>query len=349
MNRPASNLRWHQFDGQLGSPVILPKLYNGRNKSFFFFAGEPRYQSDRLQATADLPTPAMRSGDFSNVVAINGSGTAGGAGWVPAAIYNQFKSIASGTFNLSASTTIYQHYNLVGNQLQRLTAPAAGHAAFPGNQIPASMLDPTALKLINSYLPAADSYFIDGNGYIDNYSTYRFVSDNETCYNLRLDQIVSDKDHVYFRMTKIPETGIKGFDPNFPANGNGATFSDSQQYMADYTRTFTPTLFNDLRLAYTRGNFSNGNGPQYDIYSGQNLNTELGLPSFTKGGLPMFSFGLDSFGNIGSQGSTSNQNLEQQYELADTVFLNRGAMTWKFGFDFSKSMLTRHLCRTIGK
>jgi hypothetical protein len=339
VNRPVSNLRWNQFDGQLGGPVILPKLYNGRNKTFFFFAGEPRYQSDRLQTTADLPTSAMRSGDFSNVVAINGSGTAGGGGWVPSDIYNQFKSSAAGAFNPSASTTIYQHYNLAGNQLLRLTAPAAGYAPFPGNKIPASMLDPTAVKLINNYLPPAGSYFIDSNGYIDNYNTYRFVSDNETRYNLRLDQIVSNTDHIYFRMTKIPETGIKGFDANYPANGNGATFSDSQQYMADYTRTFTATLFNDLRLAYTRGNFSNGNGPQYDINSGQNLNTELGLPSFTKGGLPMFSFGLDSFGNIGSQGSTSNQNLEQQYEIADTVYLNRGAMTWKLGFDFSKSML----------
>ena len=172
VNRPVSNLRWNQFDGQLGGPVIIPKLYNGRNKTFFFFAGEPRYQSDRLQATANLPTAAMRGGDFSNVVAANGSGTSGGAGWVPQDIYSQFKSIAPGAFNPSANTTIYQHYSLAGNQLLKLAAPTAGYATFPGNKIPASLLDPTAIKLINNYLPPAGSYFIDGNGYIDNYSTY---------------------------------------------------------------------------------------------------------------------------------------------------------------------------------
>ncbi len=87
VNRPVNNLRWNQFDGQLGGPVIIPKLYNGRNKTFFFFAGEPRYQSDHLQATGDLPTQAMRNGDFSGcdasgnncgLVALNGGSTNGG-------------------------------------------------------------------------------------------------------------------------------------------------------------------------------------------------------------------------------------------------------------------------------
>ncbi|MFL6546984.1 MAG: carboxypeptidase regulatory-like domain-containing protein, partial [Candidatus Udaeobacter sp.] len=290
-NRPQSFLRWNQFDGQLGGPVIIPKVYDGRNKTFFFFAGEPRYQSDKLFASANLPTQTMRNGDFSNVVAANGSGTAGGGGWVPQSVYQQFRGAYPGAFNPSTLTTIYNHYNVAGNQLQRNTlATGANYTPFPGNVIPASMLDPVALKLINQYLPPAGNYFIDGNGFIDNYSTYRYVSNDQTRYNIKIDEIPSDKDHVFFRMTKIPETGIKGFDPNYPANGDGAVFSDSQQYMADYTRTFTPTLFNDLRVSYTRGNFSNANSPKYDIFTGENLSTQLGLPSFTQGGLPMFSF-----------------------------------------------------------
>src|SRR5581483_7377088 len=48
-NRPVNNQRWNQFSGQLGGPVVIPKLYNGRNKTFFYFAGEPRYQSDKAQ------------------------------------------------------------------------------------------------------------------------------------------------------------------------------------------------------------------------------------------------------------------------------------------------------------
>ncbi|MBV9081737.1 MAG: carboxypeptidase regulatory-like domain-containing protein, partial [Acidobacteriaceae bacterium] len=67
VNRPVNNLRWNQFDGQLGGPVIIPKLYNGRNKTFFFFAGEPRYQRDKRQQVSTVPTDAMRAGDFSNL------------------------------------------------------------------------------------------------------------------------------------------------------------------------------------------------------------------------------------------------------------------------------------------
>ncbi len=339
VNRPVENLRWNQFDGQLGGPVIIPKLYNGRNKTFFFFAGEPRYQSDHLQAVANLPTTAMRQGDFSNLVAANGSSSSG-MGWVPTSVYNQFKGIAPGAFNTN-STAIYQQYNLVGNQLKPITLPAGTttYQPFAGNRIPTSFLDPSALQLINKYLPPAGNYFVDSNGYMNNYVAYRYVSTDQTRYTLRLDQIISDRNHLTFRMTKVPEVGTIGFDPNYPTNGNGGSYSVSQQYMADYTRTITPTIYNDLRLAYTRGNFSGANTPEYDINTGQNLSKQFGLPSLTNGGLPMFSFELDNFGVIGSQGSQLNQNLEQQYEIADTLYVSHGPMTWKFGVDLHKDLL----------
>ena len=52
----------------MGGPVVIPKLYNGHDKTFFFFAGEPRYQSDKQQQLATVPTDGMRTGDFSNLV-----------------------------------------------------------------------------------------------------------------------------------------------------------------------------------------------------------------------------------------------------------------------------------------
>src|SRR5579884_939574 len=336
VNRPVENLRWNQFDGQLGGPVIIPKLYNGRNKTFFFFAGEPRYQSDHQQATADLPNQAMRNGDFSNLVALNGGGTSGGAGWAPASLKSLFPASAFS----SNSTVIYDQFNQVGNNFTIAPLPASGtYAPFPGNKIPATMIDPVALKMLQ-YLPMPNTdYFLDSNGYIDNFVTYRFVSDNETRYNLRVDHNFGDRDHLSFRWTTVPEIGIQGFDAQYPMDGAGATYSDSSQYMLSNTFTISPTMVNELRLAYTRANFSGTLPPQYDINTGQNLSTMYGLPSLTKGGLPLISFELDSFGAIGSQGSQLNNNLEQQYEIADNVYITRGAMTWKFGVDLFKDML----------
>jgi hypothetical protein len=336
VNRPVENLRWNQFDAQIGGPVIIPKLYNGRNKTFFFFSAEPRYQSDHLQATADLPDQAMLNGDFSNLVALNGGGTSGGAGWAPASLKNQFPASAFS----SNSTVIYNQFNQVGNNFTIAPLPASGtYSPFPGNKIPSTMLDPVSLKLLQ-YLPKANTdYFLDSNGYVDNFITYRYVSDNEVRYNLHLDQNIGDRHHLSFRWTTIPEIGIQGFDPQYPTDGAGATYSDSSQYMFGWTFTIAPTMVNELRLAYTRGNFSGSLPPQYDINTGQNLSTQYGLPSLTKGGLPLISFELDSFGAIGSQGSQLNDNLEQQYEIADNFYITHGAMSIKFGVDLSRDML----------
>src|SRR5260370_36072835 len=89
VNRPVNNLRWNQFDGQLGGPVVIPKLYNGRNRTFFFFAGEPRYQSDKQQQVAAVPTDGMREGDFSNLVKLNATNA-----YVPSTVQLQFPPTA---------------------------------------------------------------------------------------------------------------------------------------------------------------------------------------------------------------------------------------------------------------
>ena len=333
VNRPVENLRWNQFNGQLGGPVIIPKIYNGRNKTFFFFAGEPRYQTDHLQAVAAVPTDAMRSGDFSNLVGLNGS-SSGGFG--PASLKSQFPA---GAFNTNLPN-IYNQFTQVGNQYTVTPlATGATYPQFPGNVIPASLQDPVSVKLLQ-YLPRSNTnWFLDSNGYLDNYSTYRFVQDNATRYNTRIDQNFGDRNHVSFRWSTVPEIGITGVDPAYPIDGGGATYSDSHQYLLSDTFTISPTVVNEIRLAYTRANFSGTLPPQYDINTGQNISAQNGLPTLTKGGIPLLSFELNGFAQIGSQGSTLNNNLEQQYEIADNVYVTRGAMTWKFGVDLSRALL----------
>jgi len=58
-------LRYNQFGGTIGGPIVIPKIYNGHNRTFFFFG----YQGDRLRTRTTLQgtdaTQAMRNGDFS--------------------------------------------------------------------------------------------------------------------------------------------------------------------------------------------------------------------------------------------------------------------------------------------
>ncbi len=337
VNRPVNNLRWNQFDGQLGGPVIIPKIYNGRNKTFFFFSGEPRFQSNKQQQLAAVPTDAMRNGDFSNLIALNGQNM-----WVPRSLYTSGQFPAS-AFLPSTNTTIYDHYTQVGNQFVLNSAPPSGstYPPFPGDVIPASMMDSVSLKLLQ-YLPKANTpYFLDSNGILENYVTYQYIKDDSTRYNLRVDQNFGDRNHLTFRWTTVPEVGTSANDPNYPTNGNTGTYSKSAQYMLSDTQIISPTVVNELRLAYTRATFSGQLSPQYDVTSGQNLSTQLGLPSATHGGLPLINVydNAASVANIGSQISTLGYNLEQQYEIADNVYITRGAMTWKFGVDLSRLLL----------
>jgi hypothetical protein len=333
-NRPLNNLRWNQFDGQLGGPVVIPKLYNGRNKTFFFFAGEPRYQSDKQQQLATVPTDAMRSGDFSNLVLLTGQ-----AAYVPASLKQQFPAAA---FQANANTHIYNQFVQSGNQF--LIAPLATgsiYPQFPGDQIPLSMIDPTAMKLMQ-YVPKANSpYFLSGNGVIENYVTYQFLSNNSTRYNTKLDQNFGSNHHLSFRWTYEPVVGISASDPQYPTNGNSGSYNRSSQYTASYTAILSPRVLNELRLGYTRADFSSQLSPAYDVNTGMNLSTQYGLPSLTKGGLPLINIydNNASVANIGSAVSTLGTSLEQQYEIADTAYVTHGVMTWKFGVDLSRALL----------
>lgn len=69
---PLGSFKRNQFGGTLGGPVKLPRIYDGRNRTFFF----ANYQGTRDRAAANtvrtVPTAAMRGGDFSQLTSVNG-------------------------------------------------------------------------------------------------------------------------------------------------------------------------------------------------------------------------------------------------------------------------------------
>src|SRR5258708_5014940 len=65
LGKPRSQDRYNLFGGKLGGPVRIPKLYNGKDKTFFFFNYEGLRQSSPYFNTSTVPSAAFRSGDFS--------------------------------------------------------------------------------------------------------------------------------------------------------------------------------------------------------------------------------------------------------------------------------------------
>jgi hypothetical protein len=358
--RPANNLRYNQVSITAGGPVYLPrfgeggpKLYDGKNRTFFFFAYEPRWRRDFLNVTTLLPTAAQRAGDFRDLVRTN-------SGFLPTAIATRFNQASIGPANIYQQFTVGANGQLVpivlatGNQFCQFNDPrrvlvngqpqctAATNAnANPAlNVIPSQLLDPTGQKLLQ-FLPVGSDYFIDDAGLVRNAVIQRFVQQDETRYTLRLDHNITDNEKVNFRYTVTPAVGVRGFGSD--VNGNTAAYSDARQILLAFNSIFAPTIVNDLRLNYTRGIFSEDFSPEFSINGGRNLANELGLPSLTSGGIPLFLYSTDNGGNafsdIGSSGSTNNFNREERFNINDIVYWTRGDQTWKFGVDLSHARL----------
>ncbi len=353
--RPPNNLRTNQVSLTVGGPVYLPAfneggpmLYDGHDRTFFFFAIEPRTRKDFVVTDTLLPTAAERAGDFRGLVRTS-------SGYLPAAVAARFNLGSLGP------TTIYNQFVQVGNQFQRLAVPPTGArycqfgeaSTIAGgycstavatldsrNVLPSNLIDPLSLRLL-SFMPDAGSYYLNGNGGVSNYLVNRFVVQNETRYTARIDHNITKNNRANFRFTLVPAIGEKGFGSDI--NGNGASYSNSRQYVITDNHIFTSNIINELRLGLTTGTFSDDFTKQYSIIGGKNLSTDLGLPSITEGGLPLVQISTDgtynAFANIGSSGSTNNFNKEKRYSLTDIVYWTQGNKSWKFGVDLGDAQL----------
>jgi trimeric autotransporter adhesin len=116
--QPRAPQPFKDWAGSLGGPVIIPKLYNGHNRTFFFAANEAYREEDALTTELSVPTALERAGNFSESVGKSGA---------QQTIYDPLSTTSSGT-----------------------------RTAFPGNIIPASEISPIGLKLASYYpLPNA--------------------------------------------------------------------------------------------------------------------------------------------------------------------------------------------------
>src|SRR5205085_1898287 len=65
--QPRSPFIWNQPGATANGPVYIPKLYDGRNKTFFLFSWEGIYQNIPNNPTQTVPTAENRGGDFSTL------------------------------------------------------------------------------------------------------------------------------------------------------------------------------------------------------------------------------------------------------------------------------------------
>jgi hypothetical protein len=220
LNRTAlPNFKRNQFGTSLGGPVELPRLYHGRNKTFFFAAYEGLRQGSATNLTTSVPTIAQRTGDFSHT--LNAAG---------------------------ALVTIYDPTTTVAQGSGFVRQP------FPGNTIPSNRIDTVGRNAAN-YFPLPNQAGA-ANTAVNNYFAAGTSVLNTNILDVKIDENLSDRSRFFVRYSRL---GLKQPSPVlFPAEVAVAQRSPDNQAQTnnsiaiDYTLTLSPTDLIEFRYGFAR-------------------------------------------------------------------------------------------------
>jgi hypothetical protein len=213
--RSKAPLRYNVFGATVGGPVRLPKLYNGRDKTFFYFGYEGSRRRDGLVRTLTVPTDVQKAGDFSATT--NAAGAV-----VP-------------VFDPDSTQNI-------GGRLTR--------TQFPGNRIPAARIDPVAARVMAFYpVPNRPADSLAGaNNFRANYVTIL----TRNYYTARIDHNIGSRDRISGRyIYNSDDLGRTSVFPDPAADTMNVAVRHQNYFYGSWIRTVTPNLINDLRVTYS--------------------------------------------------------------------------------------------------
>jgi hypothetical protein len=236
--------RFNQFGGTLGGPILIPKVYNGKDRTFFFVSYEGLRWVRGLTAAGTMPTELQRAGDFS-----------------------QSRNQAGQIITLYDPVTASPDPQRAGRFVR---------TAFPGNVIPASRFDPVARNLLK-YIPRANTpgaRFTETNNFLSNFSA---PIDKDT-WSIRGDHAIKESRKIFFRysandtLNGRPDIYGTSLRVAAPTNGNDTLLQ--RQATLNYTGILRPTLVLELSSSYLRYYlFRKTGGVDFDP-------VQLGFPSY---------------------------------------------------------------------
>lgn len=288
-NLVAPHLVRNEFGASIGGPIVFPWVYNGRNKSFFFFAYERFSNRQFTNQRVNVPTVAMRNGDFSGL--INGNG-----------VYQQL---------YDASTTTPGTYQ---------------RQAYANNQIPMSRISPLAKVLYAvSPLPMTNDNPLASGA--SNYTAPSINNQTRPTITFRLDHSFSEKDRVYLRYTSSNSTQTTLRNQNsvyqaatiagagLPAGATNLAFTSYVVYSAGlgYTHLFSPTFFSETVIGseWENGYYGAGGAPNTNFESILGLPNNYGQPGFPQIGTNLV---MNYYGTQFNYGSSQViTNIDQNF------------------------------------
>ena len=295
----------NQWAAALGGPVWIPKVFNGKNKLFWFFAYEGETNNTPTPGVATVPTAAERTGDFSHLLSLN---------------------------NSSKNYTLYDPNSGV------LNGSVITRQVFPNNIIPQSRLNPIATNFLNTYVPLPNQAGVYDD--TNNYGTVEPVKNPYHFFSGRSDVNLGNNDKISILGR---QSLYQQYDNDIFQNLaylNHGLGRDIWGAMVDNVYTFSPTLVGDLRVGFTRYDayyFQASTGPWPGLSTPANgFNpTNLGFPSYmatnaTRLQMPNFDAADGYTLNGNNSGHYTNQPYNV-YQLFNSYTKIHGDHTIKFG------------------
>ena len=291
--------RRNEYGIAAGAPVYVPRVYDGRNRTFFFANWEqvPQRTPDNIRTT--VPTMRERAGDFSLTVTNR----------------NQLIQI------FDPDTTVPDPAR--AGRFTRMV--------FPNNRIPSSRFDPIALKAMEFFpLPNRDELV---NNFVSN-NTRR----NDTGkFFLRVDHAIGAKHRVFFTYGQQNNQQFSpGLNVAFPGEGvngeQGKTESHAKTAVLSDTIAIRPDLITELRGSITRRPIlTTPRSAGYDF-------TALGFPKSLRDQAQTLlfpRFEVSDATNLGPDRASYYNDTEQNQEFQGHVTWVRGTHSVKGGFDYT--------------
>lgn len=272
-----------RFSLIVGGPLVIPKIVKDPSTQFFLTYFGTRSRNPKLFAET-VPTAAERSGDFS--AATQSLGTSATA--VPVTIFDP-----------------------------------ATRQPFPGNRIPANLLSPISLGLLNFYpLP-------NQPGTANNYQYETAQASNSDNLGLRIQRSVTQKDRLSlnFQYRRLDGTTANPFQYFDATNGYGLNAQ------VQWTRNLTPTAVSNSQVRFNR----NVTQLVPHFAFGADVQAELGISGSSGNpmdyGPPTLNF--TNFGSLSDGVATLTRNQSQT--ASESISLLKGSHTITLGIGYTRA------------
>src|SRR5581483_11841439 len=317
--------RRNDFGGTMGGPIWIPKIYDGHDKTFFFFSLEEFRESNGLNFSDTVPTAAYRAGDFSEISPIGSN-------------FNPALGVPSAPIATDALGRPIYANEIFDPTTRGVTASGSGYAnPFPGNKIPLTSFNPVAIA-VQKLLPAPTNASRVGN-----YAGYNPSNRVTFLPSLKLDHSIGTQGHLSYYWSTTGTDNLYS-TPNGNADGlpelitqARGTFIHSLTERLNYDHTLTPTVLLHFGAGWSRISFIDDspyttNGGRFDCASInlQGCMVAFNFPRFNSmvpTGSASTLGGMQAFGN--AQAHTHTLTLRPSFNSNLTWI--RGNHSYKFG------------------